>query len=77
MPGYVDGFVAAFPGEDDAVSFDNMARAIEAFEATLITPNSRFDQFLLGDDAALNEQEKRGLASFMSTGCAACAVDSR
>lgn len=72
MDGYVQGFAAAFPGESDAVSFDNMARAIEAFEATLITPNSRFDQFLLGDDAALDEQEKRGLASFMSTGCAAC-----
>jgi cytochrome c peroxidase len=72
MPGYVEGFEGAFPGVEDPVSFDNMALAIEAFEATLITPNSRFDQFLMGDDNALNQQEKRGLASFMSQGCASC-----
>ncbi|WP_372424204.1 cytochrome-c peroxidase [Salinarimonas chemoclinalis] len=72
MQGYVDAFAGAFPGEDDAISFDNMARAIEAFEATLITPNARFDQFLMGDDRALDAQEKRGLAAFIDTGCAAC-----
>jgi cytochrome c peroxidase len=72
MPGYVEGFAAAFPGEAEPLSFDNMARAIEAFEATLITPNSPFDQFLLGDDGALDAQAKRGLASFMDTGCADC-----
>lgn len=72
MPGYVDAFAAAFPGEASPVSFDNMAKAIEAFEAMLITPNSRFDQFLLGDDKALSDQEKSGLAAFMDTGCVAC-----
>ena len=49
-----------------------MARAIESFEATLITPNSRFDQFLMGDDTALDDAEKRGLDAFISTGCGAC-----
>lgn len=72
MPGYVDGFAAAFPSETEAVSFDNMARAIEAFEATLITPNSRFDQFIQGDDHAMTDEEKNGLQLFVSTGCAAC-----
>lgn len=72
MEGYVAGFASAFPGEEDPISFHNMARAIEAFEATLITPNARFDQFLMGDNGALNAQEKRGLAAFMATGCAAC-----
>jgi cytochrome c peroxidase len=72
MPGYVQAFAAAFPGEAAPISFDNFAKAIEAFEATLITPNSRFDQFLMGDDKALNAQEKRGLAAFMETGCADC-----
>jgi cytochrome c peroxidase len=72
MPGYVEAFKAAFPGEADPVSFENMAHAIESFEATLITPNARFDQFLLGDDGAINEQEKRGLAAFMATGCDTC-----
>ncbi len=42
------------------------ARAeIEAFEATLVTPNAPFDQFLMGSDGAMTDQEKRGLAAFM------------
>ncbi len=40
MPQYVGWFEAAFPGEDSPVTFDNFAKAIEAFEATLITPLS-------------------------------------
>jgi cytochrome c peroxidase len=72
MPGYVEAFAAAFPSQDDPITFDNFARAIEAFEATLITPNSRFDQFLTGDDGALSDQEKAGLLAFMETGCADC-----
>jgi cytochrome c peroxidase len=72
MPGYVEAFAAAFPGEAEPISFDNFALAIEAFEATLITPNSRFDQFLMGQDGALNDQEKAGLQLFVDTGCASC-----
>ncbi|MDO5658370.1 MAG: cytochrome-c peroxidase [Paracoccus sp. (in: a-proteobacteria)] len=72
MPQYVDMFQAAFPGENDPVSFDNFALAIEQFEATLITPNAAFDLFLKGDDDAMSEQELRGLAAFMDAGCAAC-----
>src|SRR5690606_41102 len=48
IPQYVEMFKKAFPDSKEPVSYDNMARAIEAFEATLITPNSRFDQFLMG-----------------------------
>jgi cytochrome c peroxidase len=72
MPDYVDRFESAFPGDDDPVTFDNMAIAIEAFEATLITPDAPFDQFLRGNDKALNDEEKEGLALFMDKGCAAC-----
>ena len=72
MPGYVDAFKAAFPDEATPVSFDNFATAIESFEATLITPNSDLDRFLKGDDAAMTDLEKRGLAAFMDTGCTAC-----
>ena len=72
MPGYVEAFEGAFSGQEDPVTFENMALAIEAFEATLITPNSRFDQFLQGDDNALDDQEKAGLRAFIDTGCAAC-----
>ncbi|ADZ69610.1 cytochrome-c peroxidase [Polymorphum gilvum] len=72
MPEYVERFQRAFSGEADAVTFDNMARAIEAFEATLITPASKFDLYLEGNEAALNDQEKEGLKLFMDTGCASC-----
>jgi cytochrome c peroxidase len=72
MPGYVEAFRAAFPGQENPVTFDNFAKAIEAFEATLITPNARFDLFLRGEDAALDEREKRGLAAFIDSGCAFC-----
>ncbi|MBN2232865.1 MAG: cytochrome-c peroxidase [Deltaproteobacteria bacterium] len=72
MPEYIDRFKRAFPGEKDPVTFDNMAKAIEVFEATLITPGSRFDQFLTGNLAALNDTEQKGLKTFISKGCADC-----
>ncbi|MBX3276469.1 MAG: cytochrome-c peroxidase [Acidobacteria bacterium] len=72
MPGYVERFTAAFPEDANPVSFDNVAMAIEVFEATLLTPDSRFDRFLKGDESALNEQEKRGLTLFLSKDCVSC-----
>jgi cytochrome c peroxidase len=72
IPEYVDRFAAAFPGESDPVTFENMARAIEAFEATLVTPGSRFDLFLGGDEGELTDHERLGLELFMDRGCVAC-----
>ncbi|WP_425328365.1 cytochrome-c peroxidase [Pseudomonas nitroreducens] len=72
MPEYVAAFGKAFPGDKQAVSFDNMARALQAFESTLITPNSRFDLYLKGDETALDAKEKKGLQTFMSAGCISC-----
>lgn len=71
IPEYVEFFGRAFPGEKNPVSFENMARAIEAFEITLTTPNSRFDQFLEGKDS-LNAHELTGLGLFINKGCVAC-----
>ncbi|MFE3838550.1 cytochrome-c peroxidase [Pseudogemmobacter sonorensis] len=71
MPAYVDWFSASFPGETDPVNFDNMAKAIEVFEATLLTP-APFDAWLNGDDAALTAEAKAGLQLFMDKGCIAC-----
>ncbi len=72
MPEYVAMFGKVFPSDKDPVTFDNMADAIEAFEATLITPGSRFDRYLKGDGNALNVTEKEGLKLFMDKGCAVC-----
>ena len=71
MPGYVTLFRAAFPKDEDPVTVDNFARAIGAFERTLMTPSS-FDDFMKGRNAALNEHQKRGLRAFLDTGCMTC-----
>lgn len=52
----------------------NITDAIAEYEKTLITPNSRFDKFLMGDQAALNEQEKEGYQLFKAYRCASCHV---
>jgi cytochrome c peroxidase len=72
IPEYVERFQTAFPGEQDPVTFENMARAIEAFEATLLTPGSPFDRYLEGDAAALSADERQGLDLFSTKGCTAC-----
>ncbi len=72
IPEYVARFGEAFPGEADPVTFENMALAIEAFEATLLTPNSPVDRFMGGDAAALSDDQKAGLDLFISKGCTAC-----
>ena len=72
IPEYVSDFKTAFPGEANPVTFDNVAKAIEAFEATLITPSSRFDQYLEGNTVILTKEEKVGLELFMDKGCSTC-----
>ena len=71
IPGYKAHFEAAFPGQPDPITYDNVANAIGVFERKLSTP-SRFDDYIDGKDDALNAAEKRGLAKFLSTGCTAC-----
>ncbi len=70
--GYPPLFREAFPEDKNPVTFDNMARAIEVFEATLITPDARFDRYLKGDRKALSVKEEKGLRLFMDKGCSAC-----
>ncbi|MCX7898955.1 MAG: cytochrome-c peroxidase [Methylocystis sp.] len=72
IPGYVDAFKKAFPGDGDPLVYDNIGRAIALFEATLITPDAPFDRWLKGDDKALTETQKAGLKLFMEKGCATC-----
>ena len=71
IPEYGKAFAAAFPGEATPVTFDNVGKAIGAFERRLVTP-APFDKYLAGDDAALSADAKQGLAVFMATGCTAC-----
>ena len=70
IPGYVAEFEKAFGSP--AVSIDRITAAIAAFEETLVTPNSRFDRWLAGEDGALTPDEVAGYRSFKSSGCAMC-----
>jgi cytochrome c peroxidase len=72
MPEYDRLFKKAFSRESDPVTYDTIARAIEAFEATLLTPDSPFDRYLSGDATALSGEEQNGLKLFMDKGCAGC-----
>jgi cytochrome c peroxidase len=68
-------FRAAFPGEDEPVSVRNVIRAIAAFERTLLSGNSAFDQYVFGGrHEALSGSQKRGMELFFSarTGCSSC-----
>lgn len=71
VPGYAWLFARAFPGQEDPVTPENWAKAIGAYERTLVTP-SPFDAWLAGDDAALTSEAQAGLREFMQAGCSAC-----
>lgn len=71
IPGYVEAFGAAFPGDAQPVSYDNMAKAIGAFERGLVTP-SPFDELLGGKLTALDGKQLEGLQLFLDVGCTQC-----
>ena len=71
IPGYKQHFDSAF-GAGDNVTMDNAAKAIAAYERTLITPNSPYDQYVKGDKDALSAQAIRGMDTFESVGCLSC-----
>ena len=71
IKGYAPLFENAFPGEMDPINVDHFAAAVGAFERTLVTP-SRFDTFVNGNLTALSNDQKRGLKTFIETGCIMC-----
>ncbi len=58
----------------DGLTQANITNAIEEFEKTLITPNSRFDKWLRGDDSAITAEELAGYELFKELNCATCHV---
>ena len=71
IPEYQMMFKKVFPNEQEPITYKNLTNAIGAFERKLI-PESRFDQWLDGDDKALSEKEKNGMRAFIDNGCIAC-----
>jgi len=70
IPGYTAEFKKVFGS--DKVDVDRITQAIAAFEETLATPNSRFDQWLKGNRKALTTWELEGYQLFKDSGCVAC-----
>ncbi|MGD8318185.1 MAG: di-heme enzyme [Myxococcales bacterium] len=63
-PSYPDMFAAAFPDQEDAISVDNVTKAIATFQRSITSFNSKVDRWQQGDRTALNESEQRGMAMF-------------
>jgi cytochrome c peroxidase len=61
VPRYVELFAAAFPEDEEPIELLNLGRALAAFQRTLISGNSAYDQYQRGDEAALSEAAKRGM----------------
>lgn len=57
---------------EDGITALNITEAIAEFEKALVTPNSKFDQYLRGDKSALTKDEKEGYKLFQNYGCIAC-----
>ncbi|PCJ86979.1 MAG: cytochrome-c peroxidase [Thiotrichaceae bacterium] len=70
VPGYKPYFDKAFG--QDSMTVVNAAKAVAAFERTLITPNSPYDKYVKGDKKAMNAQQVRGMETFAAVGCVSC-----
>jgi cytochrome c peroxidase len=71
IPGYAAMFQQAFPDNADPISEGNWGKAIGAYERTLVSA-SRFDDYLGGKSDALSAGERKGLRTFIDTGCVEC-----
>ena len=72
ISGYRAMFHAAYPGEP--ISEETVAKAIAAFERTVVSKDSRFDRWIAGDRSALTPQEHRGYKLFIDPAKGNCAV---
>ncbi len=71
IPEYKVLFERAFQ-EEDAITIENLGKAIATFERTLVTNNSRFDRYMRGENDAILLSEKEGFELFKSVGCVNC-----
>jgi cytochrome c peroxidase len=69
VPGYVDQFQSAFGGP---VTQETIAKALAAFQRTLVTRSSDFDRYLAGDESALSDNAREGWEIFQQAGCIRC-----
>ena len=70
IPQYVESFQKVY--NTKKITINEVTDAIAEFEKTLVTPDSRFDLWLKGDDKAITKQELEGYELFKGIGCTAC-----
>jgi len=70
IPQYRIEFAQTFGAGE--IDIEKVTRAIAEFEKTLVTPNSRFDRWLLGEENTITVQELAGYQLFKNSGCVAC-----
>ena len=70
IPGYASYFEEAFG--KDSMTVVNAAKAVAAFERTLITPDSPYDKYVKGDKKTMTAQQVSGMETFAATGCTSC-----
>jgi cytochrome c peroxidase len=71
-PRYPALFAAAFPGQAEPYTIQNVAAALASFQRTLVSARSPYDHYLAGDEAALDLPARAGLALFARRGCTSC-----
>ena len=65
-------FEQVYADREQTISRGTVKDAIAEFVQSLVTPNSRFDRWLAGDEEALSAHEKEGYALFKRYGCVSC-----
>jgi cytochrome c peroxidase len=68
-PQYVAAFTKVYP---EGIHRRTIKDALATFQRSLVTPGSRFDRYLLGDESAITEREKEGYRRFKSLKCITC-----
>lgn len=71
IPEYKRLFKTAF-NQEEPITETNLGKALASFQRSLTANNSRFDEFMRGNAAALTQSEKEGMRLFMESGCARC-----
>ena len=70
VPEYVEEFETVF---DDKITASNIAKALAAFERTIVVKDTAFDKYLLGDEDAISDDAKDGMKLFAGkAGCISC-----
>lgn len=73
IEGYKPLFEAAFPGDKDLVTEQNLSKAIATYERTIVSADAPFDLWIKGDEKAISDSAKHGFVVFNTkAGCAAC-----